>query len=285
MRRRNFVLGLLGVTSAACIGRRDGAVDGPRIVSIGGPLTELLFALGLGDRIVGADTSSYHPSAAAALPKVGYQRQLSAEGVLALAPTLVVHSDAAGPQAAIEKIAAAGIEIAEFADPWELDAARERVRAVAARVDRVDAGAELIEQLDAEIAELDRLRSAITSTPKVLFIYARGADHITVAGRQTAPATMVELAGGRLAFDHEGFAPLSAEAVIASAPDVILMTARGLGSVGGELGMLSQPGLAETPAGRARRVIALDDLALLGFGPRTGATLLELTRALHPELS
>jgi iron complex transport system substrate-binding protein len=280
-----MMLGLLGAASLACVRRADVGGSDTRILSLGGPLTELLFALGVGDRLVGADTSSYYPSEAEALPKVGYQRQISVEGVLALAPTLVVHSDQAGPKPALEQIAAAGIELVEFADPWELDAARRRIRDVAALVGRVDAGAELIAALDKEIAELERLRAACTSTPTVLFVYARGADHLLVAGRHTAPATMVELAGGRLALQHEGFVPISAEAVIAGAPEVILVTSRGLGSVGGQLGMLDQPGLAETPAGRARRVIALDDLALLGFGPRTGATLIELTRALHPELS
>lgn len=286
LRRRELLLGLLGAATLACNRPREQAdTSGPRLVVLGGPLTELVFALGLGDRIVGADTSSYYPPAAASLPKVGYQRKVSAEGVIGLAPTLVLHTDTSGPPAALEQIRAAGIETASFAEPWQLDDARTRVRELAKLLGREAEGAALLATLERELAELERLRAGYQHTPSVMFLYTRGADVLMVAGRETPAATMIEQAGARLAFEHREFMPLSAEAVIAAKPEVILVTARGLGSLGGELGLLEQPGLAETPAGRAKRILAFDDLALLGFGPRTGATLLELSRALHPELA
>jgi iron complex transport system substrate-binding protein len=285
MHRRELLSGLLGATLLACSGDRGPIGEGPRLVSLGGPLTELLFALGVGDQIIGVDRSSYYPDAAGELPQVGYHRRVAAEGVIALAPTLVVHSDAAGPAGALDQIRAAGITMAEFADPSNLDQARDRIRDLAWLVGRESTGDELIAALDREIATLARLQAAIVRKPKVMFIYARGADTIMVAGQGTAPATMIELAGATHAFDHPDFRPISAESVILAAPEVVLVTARGLASVGGEIGLLAQPGIAQTPAGRAERIVALDDLALLGFGPRTGATLLELTRALHPELA
>lgn len=298
--RRRFITALLGgaaslgglgslATLAGCHGREQAGQgaerEGARLVSIGGALTELAYALGIGEQLVGADTSSYFPSAAAALPKVGYQRKIAAEGVIGLGPSLVLHTESAGPATALEQIAAAGIELASFPEPRTLEQARARIQAFAARVGRVDEGEALLARLDAELAEVARLRGGATSTPSVLFVYARGADVLMVGGRETPAATMIEAAGGRLAFDHAEYQPLSAEAVIAAAPEVLLVTERGLGSVGGSSGLLTQPGLAETPAGRAKRVVALDDLGLLGFGPRTGATLQALTRALHPELA
>jgi iron complex transport system substrate-binding protein len=291
--RRQFIAAMLAaaVPATGCNTRfvpTDEASGGERLVGIGGAVTEILFALGVGERLVGSDTSSYYPAAAAALPKVGYQRQIAAEGVISLAPSLVIHTDAAGPPHALAQIASAGIELAEFPEVWTIEAAKDRIRALATRVDRVASGDELIAKLDAELAELATLRAKLAGAPlgpSVVFVYARGADVLMVGGRKTAAASMIELAGGRLAFEHEEFLPLSAEAVIQAAPELLLVTERGLGSVGGEDGMLSQPGLAETPAGRAKRIVAVDDLALLGFGPRTGETLLALARAFHPELA
>jgi iron complex transport system substrate-binding protein len=295
--RRQFIAAMLAaaIPTTGCNTRGERPVeasDGERIVGIGGVLTEMLFALGVGGRLVGSDTSSYYPDAAAALPKVGYQRQIAVEGVIGLAPTLVVHTDAAGPPGALAQLASAGIELAEFPEVWTIEAAKDRIRALAARVDRAARGDELIAKLDADLAELAALKaklpagpSAGQAGPSVVFVYARGADVLMVGGRKTAAASMIELAGGRLAFAHDEFMPLSAEAVIQAAPELLLVTERGLGSVGGEDGLLSQPGLAETPAGRAGRVVAIDDLALLGFGPRTGETLLALARAFHPELA
>lgn len=282
MDRRSFLIGS-ACLALAC--RRAELGAGARVVSLGGALTEILFALGVESDIVGVDSSSYFPESALRLPRVGYQRKISAEGVIGLAPTLVIHSDAAGPPEALEQVRAAGIETARFDDPWDLDGARDRLRAIAAKLDRVAQGDALIEQLAMQLAELERVRTTTSTTPTVMFIYARGADTLMVAGRQTAAATMIELAGGRNAFEHDSFKPISAESAIVAAPEVLLVTERGLKSVGGEAGLLAQPGLAETPAGRSKRVIAVDDLALLGFGPRTGQTLLDMTRALHPELA
>jgi iron complex transport system substrate-binding protein len=289
MRRRQFMdrlaraAGLVGLGALACQRRQDSPEDGPRLVSLGGSLTELVFALGAGDQLVGADSSSYYPSATAELAKVGYQRSVSAEGVIGLGPSVVLHTDASGPPAALEQIRAAGIETAEFPEPRQLDQARARIVALADRLGRVPMGDELVAAFDVEIAQIHARRSRFERSPKVMFLYTRGADVLMVAGKSTAAATMIEAAGGQLAFEHTDFVRLSAEAVIAAEPEVILVTERGLASLGGSRGLLEQRGLAETPAGRDQRIVAFDDLALLGLGPRTGVTLLDLSRALHPE--
>lgn len=288
MQRRSFLtaslaaMASLATMSLGCSrGADDQAGEGERIVSLGGALTELVYALGLGERLVGVDSSSVWPEAARALPQVGYQRKVSAEGVIALAPSLVLHSDAAGPASALARLREAGITLAEFPDPRDVAGARARIEALAARLDRVEQGREMIAALDAELARLPTV--ADEQRPRVLFLYARGADTLLVAGRSTAAAAMIELAGGRNALELDDFRPLSAEAVLAAAPEVLLVTSRGLDSVGGSAGLLALPGIAQTPAGRNARILALDDLALLGFGPRTGTTLHELAAALHPD--
>jgi iron complex transport system substrate-binding protein len=291
MQRRSFLttsmramasLAAIGPLALGCSRAATSAGTGERIVSLGGALTELVYALGSGERLVGVDSSSVWPEAALALPQVGYQRKISAEGVIALAPHLVLHSDAAGPASALARVREAGITLAEFTDPRDVACARARIEVLAARLDRVERGRELIAELDAELARLPAVSDE--QRPRVMFLYARGADTLLVAGRSTAAATMIELAGGRNALELDDFRPLSTEAVLAAAPEFLLVTSRGLDSVGGRAGLLALPGIAQTPAGRNARILALDDLALLGFGPRTGATLHELAAALHPEV-
>ena len=135
------------------------------------------------------------------------------------------------------------------------------------------------------LAEARAVRDGATSTPRILFIYARGAGTMQVAGAGSSAEAMIELAGAENAIiGFEGYKPMTAEAVAAAAPDVILMLNRGIESIGGIDGLLEQPGIALTPAGKNRRVVAMDDLLLLGFGPRLGKAVLTLTQKLHAEL-
>ncbi|MDX2170925.1 MAG: hemin ABC transporter substrate-binding protein [Deltaproteobacteria bacterium] len=257
-----------------------------RLVTAGGDITEIVFALGAGDRVVAADTSSVYPATAAALPKVGYQRQLPAEGILAMAPDLVIVSDEAGPPAALAQLRDAGVRVEVIAADDSPDGASAKVRHVAALLDRNAAGETLIADMQAGLAQARADRAADSSAPRVLFVYARGAGTLMIAGRNTPADAMIGLAGGRNALaDVEGFKPLTAEAVVAAQPDAVLMLARGVESLGGADAIWAQPGLAETPAGTRRRLIVMDDLYLLGFGPRLGDAARDLGRQLHPEIS
>jgi len=125
----------------------------------------------------------------------------------------------------------------------------------------------------------------MTTTPCVMFIYARGAGAVSVAGTDTSAHAMIKMAGAENAVtEFDGFQPITAEAVVTAAPDVILMMTRGLDSLGGVEGLLEQPGIAQTPAGENERVVVVDDLYLLGFSTRTGTAVLDLTYLLHEEL-
>lgn len=250
-----------------------------RIVSVGGPVTECVFALGAGPEVVGVDTSSLFPDAAAKLPKVGYQRRLSAEGVLGLRPDLVLLGADAGPPAAVAQLRAAGIRVVVTPAAQSLEGARALVRAVGAALGRAPEAERLVERLDAEIARAQTPRPG--PRPRVAFVYARGGGTLQVAGEGTGAAEMIRLAGGENAVvGYRGYKPLSSEGLVAADPDVLLFTTRGLAALGGLDGALALPGVALTRAGRARRVRAVDDLLLLGFGPRTGAGVAELARRL-----
>lgn len=259
--------------------------DTSRIVTLGGSVTEIVYALGAGDQIVGVDASSVYPEAATQKSSVGYFRQLPAEGVLSLDPSLVLALEGTGPPTVLDQLRSAGVQAEEIPDAPTAESAKQKIRKIAELIGRTAQGDTLIQQMERDLAEARALRQEATSEPRVLFIYARGSGSMNVAGHGSSAEAMIELAGAQNAITgFEGYKPMTAEAVVSAAPDVLLLLTRGLDSVGGVDGLLEQPGIDLTPAGENRRVVAMDDLLLLGFGPRLGTAVKELTVKLHPEL-
>lgn len=303
MARRSLALALVALAWAllgcqrdrtAPAGRETGAAasaaaglpDGTRIVSVGGTVTEIVFALGSGSMVVATDTSSIHPPEAQRLPQIGYQRTLAPEGIAAQQPTLLLLSAEAGPPAAVEQLRGLGVPLDMAPPGTTVEAAKERIRHIARVLGKPAKGDEVVSALDRELADADALVRRATTKPRVLFVYARGAGTMMVGGEGTPADAMIRLAAGENAVTaFPGFKPLTAEAVTAAAPDVILVPERGLAGAGGADGLLGQPGMALTPAGKARRVVAMDDQLLLGFGPRLGRAVRELALLLHPELA
>ena len=253
-----------------------------RLVVVGGALTEIVFHLGAGDRIVGVDTTSEWPAAASALPKVGYQRSLAAEGVLSLRPDLVLLTEAAGPPAVLQQIRAAGVTVESIETEDSIEGLVEKVQRVAALIGREVEGESLIAQLRQDMQSLRRQLAGIEQGPRVAFLLSVGRGNTLASGRDTSADAAVVLAGGVNALSaYSGYKPLNAEAMIAAAPDVLLTTERTLQQIGGREKLMRLPGVAQTPAGRAGRIEAMDGLFLLGFGPRTPAALRELASRLH----
>ena len=254
-------------------------VDASRIVAVGGPVTETVYALGMGDRVVGSDASSLFPAAVLALPRLDYFRQTSAEGVLSLAPSLVLAVEGTGPPGVVEQIRAAGVRVEVLPEVVDAATAAARVRRVGRILGREARADSLVGVMTRQIAAAQAERPAVA--PRALFVYARGAGVVLAAGTGGAPAAVLRLAGAENAVTaFDGYRPLTAEAVAAAQPDVIVVPAASLESLGGIDGLLRQPGLAETPAGKARRVVAVDDALLLGFGPRVGDGVRDLVRGL-----
>jgi iron complex transport system substrate-binding protein len=257
-----------------------------RIVSVGGAVTETLFALGAGASVVAVDTTSVFPEAATKLPQVGYQRSLSAEPILALRPTLVIVSPEAGPPAALEQLRAAGVRVEAVGQAHSPAQTVARTRAIAALLGAGGAGSALADTIERDAAAAAERARARRIAPRVVFVYARGGGNVMVSGSGTAASAMLGLAGAVNAVDgYEGFKPLSAEALVAAQPEAIVVLARGLEAAGGLDGVLAIPGVAETPAGKARRVVVMDDLLMLGFGPRLPEAIDELSRRLAGEPS
>jgi iron complex transport system substrate-binding protein len=147
-------------------------------------------------------------------------------------------------------------------------------------------GKRLLERFDADARAAREVVEKVPSHPKVLVVLARGSGVLMVSGTGTAADRMIALVGAVNAVkEYEGYKPLTAESAVAAAPDVILTSEAGLASMGGIDGLLRQPGLALTPAGKSRRIVTADDLSLLGFGPRTGTVLLDLASDIHPDVA
>lgn len=269
----------------------DGAAveiaDSSRVVTLGGVITEIAWALGAADQVVGFDASSYYPAEifakGAPLP---YYRMLAAEPVLALDPTLVVGTADAGPAEVIQQLRDAGVPVLLLPADGSVDTARSRILAVGTALGHDAEAAAIVETLDADLAAAADLVAGAPDDPSVLFLLLPPGAPLLASGTGTEADGMIGLAGAHNALaDVPGYVPLTPEVAAAAAPDIILTTASSLQAAGGVEGLLATPGLAETPAGQAGAVVALDDLELLGFGPRTGQAVAELAKALHPELA
>jgi iron complex transport system substrate-binding protein len=274
---------MLAVATPAIADSCDSAATDGRVVSIGGDVTEIVYALGAGDRVIAVDITSRHPKEALDLPQVGYMRQLSAEPILSLAPSLILAIADSGPPQVLDQLRAAGTCLALVPDEHSPQGVIRKVEAVAAALDRKAAGDALKERLEAEFAALQSSLSAIADKPRVLFLFSVGEGAPMVGGLKTSADAIIRLAGGRNAIDSfEDFKPASSEGVIAAAPDVVLVTELTLEKLGGIDGLLQRQDIAQTPAGKARRVVAMESLLLLGFGPRTPQAIRTLAAALHP---
>ena len=255
------------------------------VVSVGGAITEIVYALDAEDRVIAVDSTSRYPPQAQEHPDVGYMRQLSAEAILALEPGLVLAEADAGPPAALDQLRAAGVPLVVVPDHPSPDGVLEKVAAVAQALGLESRGNELSALLEQEFEDLLQRLSAVDHRPSVLFLLSIGRGAPLAAGRGTSADGIIALAGGRNAVaELDGYKPLSPEAAAGAAPEVVLVTERTLRLLGGAAALLERPEIAVTPAGRSSRLLVMDGLLLLGFGPRTPEAIRHLAAALHPGL-
>lgn len=251
-----------------------------RIIPLDGDVAEIVFALGLGDQVVATDLSATYPPEADALPQIGYQRSLNAEPIAAFEPTLLLGTDIAGPPEVLDDLERLGIPLVVVPSNATSTGAAEKIMAVAEALGVPEDGAVLAAEVQAEIDAAAASAPPRDPAPTVASLYIRGSAARLVFGEAYNTHWLVEAAGGVDVADELGVAEsaeISDEAMIAAAPDVLLVTESGLDSVGGVDGLFEQiPALAQTPAGERRAVIAYDAQLLLGNGPRTGRLLAAL---------
>ncbi|MAT07033.1 MAG: hypothetical protein CL424_18520 [Acidimicrobiaceae bacterium] len=251
-----------------------------RIIPLDGDVAEIVFALGFGDRVVATDLSATYPPEADALPQIGYQRSLNAEPIAAFEPTLLLATDIAGPPEVLDDLERLGIPLVIVPSHANPTGAADKIVAVAEALGVPDEGARLAGEVQAEIDAAAAAAPRLDPAPSVASLYLRGGQTRLVFGEAYNTHWLVEAAGGVDVADELGVtesAEISDEAILAAAPDVLLVTTSGLDSVGGVDGLFEQiPALAQTPAGQHRAVLAYDAQLLLGNGPRTGELLTTL---------
>lgn len=265
----------------------EAVAEGTRLITLFGDLTEIVYALEAEEYLVARDTSSIYPAAAAELPNLGFAGALNAEAILALTPTLVIGRELAGPEGVLEQLREAGVEVVLLDELTGLDAPQIKIRAIGAALgipQRAEALAQDVERRLAGVtAELEEHERPL----RVLLLYVRRGG-IQQTGDHAR--TIIETAGGIDAAAEagvEGWQALTPEALVAIDPEVYLVLDLGLEVVGGIEGLMEIPGVAETRAGRARRVISMPDLYLLGFGPRLPEAIADLSaylRAVEAEI-
>ncbi len=249
-----------------------------KIVSVSGTATEIICALGLEKNIVGVDVTSTYPASIQSLPKVGHNRNLSAEGIVSLGPTLVVGIERDFKPELKQQLEKAGIKVKLFKLDYTVQGAKNLITDMGAYFGKTAQAQTLVKTIDTDLAKVPKLKNS----KKVLFIYARGTGTMMVAGTNTSVEKMIELAGAKNAVKgFEDFKPLNAEALVAANPDAILMFDSGLESLGGMDGLLKVQGIAQTNAGRTKKVLEMDGHYLAGFGPRLGKAAAELAEKLN----
>ena len=290
---RRLALSRLGALAGSTLLAQDASgqsaspAPARRIVSVGGALTEIVYALGAQGDLVGVDTTSLFPAQARQLPSVGYMRDLSLEGMLALRPSHVIGNEDAGPPAVLRELGSAGITVQIMDSSHRFEGLLERIKRIGLLTGRAAVAEKLAQTLQ---QQWQQTRNQIVQQGtkqgaqalRMLFIMAHAPNQVMVAGRDTRAHAMLEYAGAVNAVGTlQGYKPLTPEAVIGARPDVILVTEQGVKASGGVDAILKLPGMAQTPAARQRRVLVMEANYLLGFGPRMPAALLELANGLH----
>ncbi len=253
-----------------------------RVISVGGSLTEIVYAIGADTLLVGSDTTSYYPAAANSLPKVGYQRALSAEGILSLNPDLLILSEESGPPAILKQLQSAGVPFLINKAGRSLDDVKHNIRNIAKALNHEDNGATLIASIENTHKVLQQTISDNPESKSVMFIMQLSGGAPMVAGRNTAADSIISLSGANnVVTDYDGYKPLSPESMVVLKPEIILMTSQGLEQIGGKDSLLKSPGIAITPAAQKGNIIAIDSLKILGFGPRAVEAALELNQKIQ----
>ncbi|WP_342643504.1 heme/hemin ABC transporter substrate-binding protein [Rhodoligotrophos ferricapiens] len=279
---------LIGPAGAETItdgrGRQVDVTDVSRTVSAGGSVTEVLYALGLEKNIVAVDTTSLYPTAALKdHPNIGYLRALSSEGLLSVKPTVILAEADAGPREVVDQLQSASIPFVTVPDIATPEGIAEKIRFIGKVMGKPGESETLAAALLQDFETLKSQLANVSDRPKVLFILSMTGDRLMAGGTGTSADEMIKLAAGENALSNfHGYKQVNNEAIIAAAPDVILMMTRSGDHSAGEA-IFANPAIAQTPAGQKKRLVTMDGLFLLGFGPRTAHAAAELAAKLHPD--
>ncbi|MBN9046509.1 MAG: ABC transporter substrate-binding protein [Rhizobiales bacterium] len=274
----------MALSCAAVLARAEPVTQFPdtsRIVSIGGALTEIVYALGAEKMLVARDDTSLYPPEALKLKSVGYMRRLSPESVLSVNPSGILLVEGSGPPETLDVLKKASVPMVIVPDKYTAEGVTAKIEAVGKALGLEDKAKVLAEKVSADLDAVEKRVSAHNPRKRVLFILSMQGGRLMASGTGTAADGIIKLAGGVNVIDqYPGYKQLTDEAIEKAAPDVILMINNG-GHSAASTELLKNPAIAETPAGRSGDIVAMDGLYLLGFGPRTGEAVRDLSEKLY----
>lgn len=283
--RRSSILALV---TGLLVTHLASAVDLPqRWVSAGGAMTEWVVTLGGESKLVGVDTTSLHPDSLKSLPSIGYQRQLSAEGILSLRPNILVGSDEMGPPPVLEQLRAAGVQVEVLSAQADLPTLKSNVQRLGKLLGEEDKAGQLVDDFQ---QQLDRQQAWVSaaqqqhSVPGVLLMVGHAGSKPLVAGKDTVGDWLITQAGGRNLATHSGYKVFSVEAMAGLNPEVLIFADRALHGDAAQQALLKEnPILASTQAAHGKRLIEVDPTLLVGgLGPRLPQSMEQLSHALYP---
>ncbi|MGN5953839.1 heme/hemin ABC transporter substrate-binding protein [Sphingobacterium lactis] len=287
MKRINplFFLGIISLAICSCniSGKQDSGnieVDSLRIVSLNGTVSEILCDAGLEKQLVGVDVSSTYPISLKDVPKVGHNKKIPVEAVLALNPNIIIGTKEV-PEETVEQFRQAGMRVILVDQEYSIPGSRNMIKSLTDSLKLKEKGDSILKRFDQDI-QLVQAFEAENPKPKVLFIYARGTGTMMVGGNNTQVAKMIQLAGGlNVAKDFEEYKPLTPESLVNYNPDVILLFSSGLSSLGDKNGFMEVQGVKQTRAGKEGKIINMDGQLLSGFSPRLPNAIKELHTKIH----
>lgn len=261
-----------------------------RWVSAGGAFSEWVVALGGESKLVGVDSTSLYPQSLRSLPGVGYQRALAAEGILALKPDILVGSNEMGPPPVLEQLKAAGVRIELLSAKADVPALQHNLTELGQLLGKETEAQALMGgylkrlQTQADWVKLAQQQQQ-QPAPRVLMLLSHSGDNLQMAGKDTLAAWMIQQAGGKSLGEHNGYKPVSSEAMLSLDPQVIIFASGRLEGDAARKALLEQnPILAQTQAGRNGRVVVIDPTLLVGgLGPRVPDALTRLSTAFYPD--
>jgi len=278
--------------AALCVGllvsHHGAAAELPqRWVSAGGALSEWVSALGGESKLVGVDTTSQHPESLKALPSIGYQRQLSAEGILSLRPQLLIGTEEMGPPPVITQIRNAGVQVELFSAQPDLPTLQVNLQHLGKLLGAQDQAAQAYQHYQ---AQLDQQKIRVTKaqltqqSPGVLMLLGHAGGKPLIAGKDTAADWLLQQAGGHNLATHTGYQPFSVESLVSLDPEVLVFADRALTGEAARTALFKEnPMLSSTRAARNGRVMELDPTLLVGgLGPRLPESLKKLSDGFFP---
>lgn len=279
--RRAILLGLGATFVLPHAGTR--AAPAKRIVSVGGAITEIIFALARGNEIVAVDTTSNYPfERTEKLPKVGYLRALATEGILSMRPDIILADHDAGPPDVMRQLQSMGVDLQHFAQRASADTVAAKIDFVGAALGASDGARAISAAYTADLAAIRQSVSELQGRPSVLFLLNAGANGLRGAGTGTGADDMIRLAGAANAFGAvSGYQSVSPESVLMANPDFILMMQQSIDEIGGIRQVGALPALTPLRAAEEGRIIGMHGSYILGFGPRTAHAARDLAAALH----